>query len=215
MSEHIMIDAKNMATDKLIDILTPHILSGLKTMYKQASELNRKEPIKMFQVSLNRIPVLPTSMIKTDYMYLINEGKCDERELSKLIESLFICHVKLGLISQGLDINTPISLDDLEIPSNMNFVHQCYINAARALYPAAHLFSHKYNAEQQAQNGEFICQKISGAINRTIRDLIPFSVIYSKYIERNVRSGPLPPHEDQKGGAGGVTQMGNNFTLKN
>src|SRR5438874_2624558 len=99
MAEHILVEAKTVSTDKIVDILGPHIYNGLKNMYKQAADLNKNEPIKMFQISLNRIPVLPANILKSDYTYLTNEGGCDEVELTKLIESLFICHAKLNLIS--------------------------------------------------------------------------------------------------------------------
>src|SRR5438128_1519453 len=141
MAEQILVEAKTVSTEKLIDILCPHIYNGLKTMYTQASDLNKAEAIKMFQVSLNRIPVLPANILKSDYTYLINESGCDEAELTKLIESLFICYTKLNLIAQGLNFNVKINLEDLEIPTNPNFIHQCYINAAREIYTSANLFS--------------------------------------------------------------------------
>ena len=186
MAEHILVEAKKVSTDAIIDILCPHIYNGLKNMYKQASELNKNESIKMFQISLSRIPVLPANILKSDYTYLLNENGCDESKLTKLIESLFICHAKLNLIAQGLDFNTKINLEDLEIPSNMNFVHQCYIGASREIYTSANLFSHKYNAEQQAQNREFINQKIVKGIIKTVRDLIPLNTLYNKYITQSI-----------------------------
>lgn len=148
MAETVLVEAKNVATDRLIDLLSPHIYNGLLTMYKQASQMNKNESLKMFQMSLMRIPTLPENILKSDYMFLIKEGRCDEKELTKLIESLFVCFAKLNLLARGIKIKKEIDLKDLEIPTNSNFVHQCYINAAREIYPSAQLFSHKYTFEQ-------------------------------------------------------------------
>lgn len=186
MTESVLVEAKNVAADKLVDILCPHIHNGLRKMYLQAAQMNRDEPVKMFQISLNRIPVLPENILRSDYNFLINESKCDEKELTRLIENLFICYAKLNLIAQGYTFDRDINLKDLEIPTNINFLHQCYINAAREIYPNAYLFSHKYSIDQQAQNREFIDQKITKAIHRTIRDLIPLNTLYNKYIQQNI-----------------------------
>jgi hypothetical protein len=196
MGEHILLEAQKISTEKILDIICPHIANGLKNMYNQASKLNKVEPIKMFQLSLNRIPVLPQSVLKSDYHYLINEGNCDEKELSNLIKSLFICHSKLQLVSQGLDMKTQFDFDDLEIPTNIDFIHQCYVNSAREIYKNAYLFSHKYTQEQHAQNSEFINQKISKAINKTIRDMIPFNALCEKYINNTIK--PTNPHRNKK-----------------
>jgi hypothetical protein len=178
MSDNIILEAKNVAVRSITEILAPHIYNGLLTMYNKASSLNKSEAIKMFQLSLERIGILPENILKADYKYLISS--CNESELTKNIEILFICYSKLTI-----NKSKKIKKSDLEIPSNQSFLHQCYINAARDIYTCAHLFSHKYSINEQAQHKERALDKISQAIDKTIRELIPYDTLLRKYITEN------------------------------
>jgi len=178
MSDNIILEAKNVAVRSITEILAPHIYNGLLTMYNKAAALNKSETIKMFQLSLERIGILPENILKADYKYLIST--CNETELKKNIEILFICYSKLTI-----NKSKKIKKSDLEIPSNQSFLHQCYINAARDIYTCAHLFSHKYSLNEQAQHKERALDKISQAIDKTIRELIPYDTLFRKYITEN------------------------------
>jgi hypothetical protein len=178
MSDNLILEAKNVAVRSITNVLAPHIYNGLLAMYNKASALNKSESIKMFQLSLERIGILPENILKADYKYLIST--CNEVELTKNIEILFVCYSKLTI-----NKSKKIKKADLEIPSNQSFLHQCYINSARDIYTCAYLFSHKYSTNEQAQNKERALDKISQAIDKTIRELIPYDTLLRKYITEN------------------------------
>src|SRR3989338_9613259 len=100
MSENLLIEAKRLSSSRLIDILKPHILTGFNVMYDKSTKLNSQEPVKMFQIALTQIKMLPENVIKSDYKFLVKEGKCDEKELSGLIQSVYMCQAKLGLFAK-------------------------------------------------------------------------------------------------------------------
>jgi hypothetical protein len=194
MAEQIFIEAKTHSTERLIACLCPHIFNGFRTMYDSALKMNNTQPIKMFQISLSRVHVLPDKVLNDDYKYFLEHTtpKCSGKELQHLIENLFISHFKLQLIAQGQAYDFQLKAEDLntEIPKNLHFIHDCYVNAARNVYQSANLFSHKYSAEEQSVNHEFIKQKITEGIKQTINELVPMDDIFDKYL-RPVRKAPI------------------------
>src|SRR3990167_3205489 len=155
-------------------------------MYNQSSKLNPMEAIKMFQISLQRISTLSQITLDTDYEYFLKTCGHSEQDITTYIENIFICNSKIALIASGVDKKIVINKNDLNIPSNKEFIHKCYLNSARELYNFSNLFSHKYSQEQQIINKDIIQRKIKESFQKTISSLIPISSILKKYVMNNV-----------------------------
>jgi hypothetical protein len=207
--------------DQLSDTLVPHLSKGFRKLFQQSKSLNSKEPCKMFQLCLSRIPELPLSILDDDYKMLIRDG-CDPKWLHHMIVGIFATYAKLNLVSHGAPRDIKIHKRDLEIPDNLTFVHKCYIEAARILFSTPYLFSDKFDKIKQDENAETVKIKIREGVSKTLMRHIPFQQLHYKYLRDMDQSGgassgseeaPVEPQSDEIESEGSPSVMSLNGTL--
>ena len=149
-------ESKNEWGARLLTILTPLLIEGLKSIFDESYKLcksnNEMDKYLMtFQNFITRIPNWNPSVIEQEKKRIIEKSHCEY--LEELVTCVHIIQLKLlttmrvGQKQKKIDINIP-KLDD--------FIHKCYINVARKIYKNVYLFEiinipplqiQKYNRE--------------------------------------------------------------------
>lgn len=182
-SNHIIIEAKNQYTTQLIDTIAPFIFSGLRSIYTKC------ESLKQFQEELCHIPKWNQLIIDNEYDRVIKYSKCDW--LDKLVESVFVCNVK---ILSAINPNTT-NVFKLKIPDTKSFIHACYIESARNLYTDPYLISDEQEHYPNKNMKECI-GTIGKSIEKTIYHFIPKQEIIEQCL--NEYKNDDNPSEDEQ-----------------
>ena len=180
MSDHLLLEAKKKSVELIVDAIGSHIYNGLALLYSQSSKISKSETLKMFQLSLEKLPYLSEMTLKNDYKYLIKNGKCTEDDLKKNIEAIFICYAKLDMLNKGKQ--DKIDTSKLNIPSNMDFLYECYLASARLIYEKPYLFSHKFKPDVISQNKKVVMEIIASAILSVIDNLVSYDDLLIQYV---------------------------------
>lgn len=177
-------------TEKLCDMLVPHLFQGFFELFKRAktlhSQINRdpRHLLMTFQLCLKRIPDLPMYRLVEDYKILqdnlLNNGMPSDW-LDKIVAEIYMSYAKSHLINNGASEHIKIRKVDLEIPDNVQFIHQCYIECARCFWQEPYLFSEKCSSIEVQRNQVLAQQKIRDCIYKTIRNRVPLDSLLNIY----------------------------------
>ena len=177
-------------TEKLCDILVPHIFTGFHDLYRNAKRLNyemgrtRDKVLMTFQLCLKRVPDVPHYQLEKDYGVLADRLKKNgfpQDWLQKIITDIFMTYAKSHLVSLGASEKLKIRRIDLNIPENVDFIHKCYVECARCFWQEPYLFSDNYSSMEVQKNQVLAQQKIKDSIYKTIRALVPLDQLVSIY----------------------------------
>ena len=181
----ILVDAKFEYTKQLINILKNNIFQGIKKIYINAKEYSIEHDetdriLKKFQFYLSEIPKWNQEMILNEVSEILEKSKCDW--LEELITAVFVSHTRI-LTS----INTGKSKKkiNLNIPKIDHFIHQCYIDAARAFWKTPYLFDDtlsNYDYQRNRRDAEGL---IETSIQETIRKQLPVKHILKEYLGKD------------------------------
>ena len=182
ISVPVLVDSKKVYTHILVKCLANPIYQGIQQIYDQARELTdearRNDYLKTFQQLLRDVPKWNQEMIDTEYNRVILESKCNW--LDNLIKAVFLSHVRiLSAVRMGKGHKTI----KLNIPKANNFIHKCYVEAARLFYQNPYLFSHKAKELDIHRNMNAAIELIKKAIHEAIHRLVPIQQILNEYLE--------------------------------
>ena len=181
INTNILVEAKKEYTKHICNLLAPIIIEGLQTIYgncKEECEKNQDpELLRNFQQVLKQIPKWNQDIIDHEYDNIIENPECEI--LDDLIKAVFITNIKI--LSSVSNINR-IKKVQIEIPSSKRFIHKCYIESAREIYKDPFLFTHDVSAVEQHRNLKEIYKCVSGAIEESIRLLLPVKQILQEYL---------------------------------
>mgnify|MGYP003686533599 CR=1 FL=1 len=177
-------EAKNEYSARLANIITPLIIEGIKSIFKEAIELcivnDEKEKYLMtFQNFLTRVPKWNQSIINSETERIIKKSKCNY--LDDLISCVHISQLK---ILTSIRVSNKQKKVDIEIPKVNAFIHNIYIKFARKLYSNVYLFETAISPLQVQKNNrecELICKE---CILNVIRENIPVDKILRAYIDK-------------------------------
>ena len=177
-------EAKNEYSARLANIITPLIIEGIKSIFKEAIELcivnDEKEKYLMtFQNFLTRVPKWNQSIIDSETERIIKKSKCNY--LDDLISCVHISQLK---ILTSIRVSNKQKKVDIEIPKVNAFIHNIYIKFARKLYSNVYLFETTISPLQVQKNNrecELICKE---CILNVIRENIPVDKILRAYIDK-------------------------------
>lgn len=178
-----LIESKNEWCARLLNILTPPIIVGFKSVFTEAQKLciNNEEESKYlmtFQNLLVNIPKWSQTIVETECRRIAEVSNCSYIE--DLISCVHIIQLKaltacrVGLKQKKINI---------EIPSLTNFIHQVYINCARKLYLNIYLFETDIMPLQLQKNNRELEIIIKDVIMNTIRDNIPIENLLRAYLD--------------------------------
>lgn len=178
-----LIESKNEWCSRLVNIFTPCIVEGLKSIFNEAYNLCRDNDeeakyLMTFQNFLSRIPKWNQSIIEVEKDRITNTSGCSYIE--DLITCVHIIQLKaltcarVGLRQKKVDIN---------IPSVDSFVHKIYINVARKLYTNIYLFEKDIMPLQIQKNNRELEIIIKECILNSVRENIPIEEILRAYLD--------------------------------
>jgi hypothetical protein len=174
-----LVEAKNMYLRKLIQILSPEIYSGFKTMYKDVERFCKqnelKEVIAYFQKELEKIPSWSRDKLMEETMKIQSKTDCDY--LLDIITTLLMVNMKILL-----DSNTTL---DLEVPQLYTFIHKCYMLIGAELWSNPDLMENKGSSSERQKNYSFVMKLIHQGITDTIQFYLPMRPILNRYLRNN------------------------------
>ena len=176
-------ESKNEWVVRLVNLLTPCIIKGLKELFKESWELciENDEDAKYlmtFQNFLGRIPKWNNEIIKQEVDRIVSESTC--QYLEDLITCVHIIQLKalscmrVGKHQKKVDIDSP-SLND--------FIHQVYIQVARKVYTNIYLFEKDILPLEIQKNNRELELIIKECIMNAIRENIPIEKLLRAYMD--------------------------------
>ena len=177
-----LVESKNEWCARLITILTPALIVGIKSIFDEAIKLCKDNDeddkyLMTFQTFLSRVPKWNNEIIESEKKRILEVTSC--QYIEDLISCVHIVHLKaLTCIRVGQDQKKV----DIDIPSINNFIHKVYISLARKIYTNVYLFEKNIpplNIQKHNRELEILIRE---AILLSIRDSMPIENILRAYI---------------------------------
>lgn len=190
-------ESKNEWGARLLTVLTPVIIEGLKSIfdesYKLCKENNETSKYLMtFQSYISRIPKWNSTIIETEKKRIIERSGCSY--LEELVTCIHIIQLKL---LTAMRVGQKQKKIDINIPKLEDFIHKCYINVARKVYTNVYLFEINcppLQIQRHTRELEIIVQE---CILNAVRDSIPVESILRAYMDETVEEDVVEEIKEQ------------------
>ena len=178
-----LIESKNEWCSRLVNILTPCIIQGLKSIFDEAYELclendDEEKYLMTFQNFLSRVPKWNDVIINQEVIRIGEKSGCGY--LEDLITCVHIVQLKALTVSR---VGSKQKKIDLDVPPINQFVHKCYINVARKVYTNIYLFEKGIAPLDIQKNNRELEVIIKEMILNTVRENIPVELILKAYLD--------------------------------
>jgi hypothetical protein len=183
---NVLSEAKNEYSSRLLNILTPLIILGIKSIFNEAVDLcidnNEEEKYLMtFQNFLSRVPKWNSNIIKEEKNRIIEESKCP------YLEDLLTCvHITQLKILTSIRVSNQQKKIEIDIPKLDEFIHKVYIEFARKLYSNIYLFEKDImplSYQKNMREAEILCRE---CILKVLRDSMPIEQILRAYMDEAI-----------------------------
>jgi len=183
---NVLSEAKNEYSSRLLNILTPLIVLGIKSIFNEAVDLcvdnNEEEKYLMtFQNFLSRVPKWNANIIKEETNRIINDSNCP------YLEDLLTCvHITQLKILTSIRVSNQQKKLEIDIPKLEDFIHNVYINFARKLYANIYLFEKDImplSYQKNMREAELLCRE---CILKVMRDSMPIEQILRAYMDETI-----------------------------
>lgn len=175
-------EAKGEYSIRLVNILTPCVLEGIKSIFDNAKQLCIKQDefnkyLMTFQNLLSRVVNWNEALIQAEVDRIVRKSQCSY--IPELISSVHLTQVK---VLTSVKLGNECKKISIEIPTMNSFIHNIYIKTARKIYSNVYLFEENvYPLDYQRFMRE--CDAIiQECILDTIRDGIPVEEILRSYL---------------------------------
>ncbi len=184
-----LIEAKNEWCARLINILTPCIIDGVKSVFDEAYKMciENNEELKYlmtFQNLLNNIPKWSSQIVEGEKERIESSSGCNY--LEDLLTCVHITHLKSLTTNRAGIKHKKVNV---EIPNLNSFIHKIYINSARKIYVNVYLFEKNIMPLQTQKNNRELEIIIKECILNTIRENIPIESILKTYLDETNETG--------------------------
>jgi hypothetical protein len=176
-------ESRNEWCVRLINILTPQIILGIRSIFNSAKALcvengEMDKYLLTFQNFLTRIPKWNNDLIQQERDRICEASGC------KYLEDLITCvHIIQLKMLTSIRVGNKQKKVDLSIPKLDDFIHKAYILVARQMYNKAYLFSLDVKPIEQQKNNTEIEAIIQKCILDAVRESIPLEYILRSYLE--------------------------------
>jgi len=190
-------ESRNEWSSRLVTILTPLIIDGYKSILDESLKLCKENNetdkyLMTFQNLISRVPKWNSSIIETERKRISEKSGCTYLEdlvtCVHIIQLKILTAMRVGQKQKKIDINIP-KLDD--------FIHKCYINAARKIYKNVYLFEINIQPLQIQKNHRELEIIIQEAILNTLRESIPVEAILRAYMDETVEEDVVEEIKEQ------------------
>jgi hypothetical protein len=175
-------EAKGEYSVRLVNILTPYVLEGIKSIFDSAKKLCLQNDeydkyLMTFQNLLARVVNWNDSLINEECKRIVNKSQCNY--IPELISSVHITQVK---ILTSVKLGNVCKKISIEVPTINKFLHSVYIKVARKIYSNVYLFEEHIlplTYQKYMRECELIIQQ---CILDAIRDGLPVETILRSYL---------------------------------
>jgi hypothetical protein len=176
-------ESRNEFCARLINILTPHVIFGLKSIFDEAWRLcidNDEVPkyLMTFQNFLMRVPKWNAAIIEQEATRIVERSGCGHIE--ELITCVHIVQLKMLTCMRAGSKQKKI---DIAIPKLSDFIHKVYINSARKVYSNVFLFEKSKHHLQVQKHNRQLELIVKECILNTVRESIPIEHLLKVYME--------------------------------
>jgi hypothetical protein len=176
-------DSKNEWCARLINILTPVTIQGVKSIFEEAHNLCRENDemdkyLMTFQTFLSRVPKWNNTIIETERKRIVEASGCTY--LEELITCVHVIQLKtLTCVRVGQKQKKV----DIDVPSVDDFIHKVYVNVARKIYTNIYLFEKNIAPLQIQKHNRELELIIKECIMNSVRESIPVETILRAYMD--------------------------------
>ena len=183
---NVLSEAKNEYSSRLLNILTPLILEGIKSIFDEAVQLcedndEGQKYLMTFQNFLTRVPKWNSNIIDEESKRISKKSECPY--LTDLLTCVHITQLK---VLTSIRVSQKQKKIDIDIPKLNTFIHKVYIELARKLYSNVYLYEKDILPLQYQKNRrevEILCRE---SILNVIRESVPVEKILRAYIDETV-----------------------------
>jgi len=176
---NFLVETKTEYTIQLVNIITPYLLEGFKSIYDDAKKISKKgEELKVFQTCLRRIPSWTDEVVKLETKRILTDSNCGD-----ILEDLLKAVIKSNIMiltntppdkKNKLKINYVIELE--------KFIHNSYIESAKNIFQNPFLFFHSCTPLELKRNEREAYDTIKNSIIDAIRKMLPINMILREYL---------------------------------
>ena len=179
-------EAKNEYCARLVNIVSPLVIEGLKSIFNEAKTLcvendEHSKYLMTFQNFLARVPKWNSTIIDDETKRIITKSQCN------YLEDLITCvHIAQLKILTSIRVGQKQKKIEIDIPKLNDFIHKVYIQVARKVYSNVYLFEQNVeplNYQKNMRECELI---VNECILNVVRDSIPVEHILRSYIDETV-----------------------------
>jgi hypothetical protein len=179
-------ESRNEWCARLINILTPLVIEGFKSIFDESWKLcdendELEKYLMTFQNFLARIPKWNSNIVEEETKRIVEKSNCGY--LNDLISCVHIIQLKSLTCMRVGNKQKKI---DISVPSLSEFVHKIYINTARKIYTNIYLFEKNIGPLQVQKHNRELELIVKEHILNTIRDNIPVENILKVYLDESI-----------------------------
>ena len=187
-------ESRNEWCSRLITVLTPCVIDGVKSIFEESWKLciendEKTKYLMTFQNFLSRVPKWNPNIISQECSRIKEKSNCTY--ITDLITCVHIIQLKM---LSCMRVGTKQKKIDINIPPLEEFIHHVYINVARKVYTNVYLFEIGITALKSQKNSRELEIIIKECILQTIRDTIPVEELLKLYMNETVENA-IEVHE--------------------
>jgi hypothetical protein len=167
---NVLNESKNEWCSRLLNILTPLIIEGLKSIFSESTKLcsangEMDKYLMTFQNFISRIPKWSQTIIEQERDRIVEKSKCN------YLEDLITCvHIIQLKVLTAARVGQKQKKIDIDIPKLDVFIHKIYIHIARKVYTNVYLFEINIPALTIQKNNKQLETLVQESIINTIRE---------------------------------------------
>ena len=187
-------ESRNEYCSRLITLLTPCIIDGVKSIFDESWKLcveNDEKPkyLMTFQNFLTRVPKWNPNIISQECARIKEKSNCS------YIPDLITCvHINQLKMLSCMRVGTKQKKVNINVPNLEEFIHKVYINAARKIYTNVYLFETEITQLKLQRNARDLEVLIRECIVQTIRENIPVEELLKLYMTETIEDA-IEVHE--------------------
>ena len=176
-------ESKNEWAARLVNILTPAVIEGIRSIYNEAYKLcvdndEEEKYLMTFQNLLARVAKWNSSIIDEETKRISNISKCE------YLEDLVTCvHIVQLKALTSIRVASKQKKVDIDVPKISDFIHKVYISVARNVYKNVYLFEKGIAPLHYQKNMRELEVIVKECVLNTIREGIPVADILRAYID--------------------------------
>ena len=187
-------ESRNEYCSRLITLLAPCIIDGIKSIFDESWKLclendEKSKYLMTFQNFLTRVPKWNPNIISQECERIKEKSNCS------YIPDIITCvHINQLKMLSCMRVGTTQKKVNINVPNLEEFIHKVYINAARKIYTNVYLFETGISSLKLQRNARELEVLIRECIIQTIRENIPVEELLKLYMTETIEDA-IEVHE--------------------